>query len=159
MVDHDDSKSLSRERYGRFAQGYVESPTHAEGTDLDRLIAVVAPRADWVALDVKAPFADYARITSVTGSGRKARQSALEILRWGGPYELRTTVHPSQWTADALWALARELSDLGVSSYAVQRFRPQGCADARLRETAEPDFPPRDLCRRISSLVSSFELR
>ncbi len=112
-----------------------------------------------MALDVKAPFADYERITSVPGSGRQARQSVLEILRWGGAHEMRTTVHPAQWTADNLWALARELSELGVSHYAVQRFRPQGCADARLRETAEPDFPPRDLCRRIDALFPSFTLR
>ncbi len=124
-----------------------------------RRLARILPLLDRVALDVKAPFADYERITSVAGSGRKARQSALEILRWGGAHEVRTTVHPSQWTADGLWALARELSELGVRRYAVQRFRPQGCADARLRETAEPDFPSRDLCQRIGALFPSFTLR
>ena len=124
-----------------------------------RRLARILPLLDWVALDVKAAFADYARITGVAGSGQPARQSVLEILRWGGAHEVRTTVHPSQWTADTLWALACELSDLGVSHYAVQRFRPQGCADARLRETAEPDFPPQDLCRRIATLFPSFTLR
>ncbi len=124
-----------------------------------RRLARVLPLLDWVALDVKAPFDDYARITAVPGSGRRARQSVLEILRWGGAYEVRTTVHPSQWTADGLWALARELSELGVRRYAVQRFRPQGCADAGLREAAEPDFPPEDLCRRIGALFPSFTLR
>ncbi len=131
---------------------------HTAGPDPRRL-ARILPMLDWVALDVKAPFADYARITSVAGSGRRARQSALEILRWGGAHEMRTTVHPSQWTADALWSLACELSDLGVRHYAVQRFRPRGCADARLRQTVEPDFPPPDLCRRIEALFPSFTLR
>lgn len=69
MADHDNSKSLSRERYGRFAQGYVESPTHARGTDLDRLIEVVAPRADWVALDV------------ATGGGHTALKLAAHVAR------------------------------------------------------------------------------
>ena len=124
-----------------------------------RRLARILPLLDWVALDVKAAFADYARITSVAGSGQPVRQSVLEILRWGGAHEVRTTVHPSQWTADALWTLARELSDLGVRHYAVQRFRPEGCADPRLRATAEPDFPPPDLCRRIGALFSSFTLR
>ncbi len=124
-----------------------------------RRLARILPLLDRVALDVKAPFADYARITSVAGSGRQARQSVLEILRWGGAHEVRTTVHPSQWTADNLWTLAVELSELGVRHYAVQRFRPQGCADARLRETAEPGFPPRELCRRIGALFPSFTLR
>ncbi len=37
-----------------------------------RRLARILPLLDWVALDVKAPFADYARITSVAGSGRRA---------------------------------------------------------------------------------------
>ncbi len=131
---------------------------HTAGPDPRRL-ARILPLLDWVALDVKAPFADYARITSVADSGRRARQSALEILRWGGAYEMRTTVHPSQWTADALWSLASELSKLGVRHYALQRFRPQGCADPRLRAAAGSDFPPRDLCERIGALFPSFTLR
>ncbi len=69
MAEHEDSKSLSRERYGRFAQGYVESPTHARGADLDRLIEVVAPRADWVALDV------------ATGGGHAALKLAPHVAR------------------------------------------------------------------------------
>lgn len=131
---------------------------HTAGPDPRRL-ARILPLLDWVALDVKAPFADYARITRVAGSGRRARRSALEVLRWGGAYEMRTTVHPSQWTADALWTLARELSELGVRHYALQRFRPQGCADPRLRGDADPDFPPRDLCERIETLFPTFTLR
>ncbi len=131
---------------------------HTAGPDPRRL-ARILPLLDWVALDVKAPFADYERITSVAGSGLKARQSALEVLRWGGAYEMRTTVHPSQWTVDALWSLARELSELGVSHYALQRFRPQGCADPGLRAATVPDFPPRDLCDRIGELFPSFTLR
>ncbi len=65
----DDSKSLSRERYERFAQGYVDSPTHAGGADLDRLIEAVAPRADWVALDV------------ATGGGHAALKLAAHVAR------------------------------------------------------------------------------
>ncbi len=69
MSDRDDSKSLSRERYGRFAQGYVDSPSHAQGADLDRLIEAVAPRADWVALDV------------ATGGGHAALKLAPHVAR------------------------------------------------------------------------------
>jgi ubiquinone/menaquinone biosynthesis C-methylase UbiE len=69
MADQDDAKSLSRERYGRLAQGYVESATHAKGADLDRLIEAVAPRADWVALDV------------ATGGGHTALKLAPHVAR------------------------------------------------------------------------------
>lgn len=52
MSDLDDLKMLSRERYGRFAQSYVESPSHARGKDLERLVEAVSPRDDWQVLDV-----------------------------------------------------------------------------------------------------------
>ncbi len=69
MADHEDSKALSRERYGRSARGYVESATHAQGADLDRLIEIVAPRADWLALDV------------ATGGGHAALKLAPHLAR------------------------------------------------------------------------------
>lgn len=47
-----DSKQLSKERYTRFAQGYVTSLTHAKGADLDMLIDFTNPQPDWQALDV-----------------------------------------------------------------------------------------------------------
>jgi ubiquinone/menaquinone biosynthesis C-methylase UbiE len=47
-----DSKSLSKDRYNKYAQGYVESKTHAKGAELDRLIEIAQPQSDWIALDV-----------------------------------------------------------------------------------------------------------
>ena len=47
-----DSKTLSEERYSRFAEGYVQSQTHAHGSDLDRLIAIAQPQRHWRALDI-----------------------------------------------------------------------------------------------------------
>jgi len=52
MSDQKDSKSLSEERYTQYAEGYITSKTHAKGSDLDRLIAIADPQADWVALDI-----------------------------------------------------------------------------------------------------------
>jgi SAM-dependent methyltransferase len=46
------SKELSRERYGRFAQAYVDSPTHSKGAELAHLVALAAPQPDWRVLDV-----------------------------------------------------------------------------------------------------------
>lgn len=48
----DDAKSLSQARFGQRAQGYVASAVHASGADLDRLLALAAPRPEWVALDI-----------------------------------------------------------------------------------------------------------
>lgn len=47
-----DSKSMSRERFGQYAAGYVTNQTHAKGSELDRLIDIAQPRPDWVVLDV-----------------------------------------------------------------------------------------------------------
>lgn len=48
----DDIKAQSRERFSQYAQGYVSSPTHAKGDDLDRLAELAAPQADWLACDI-----------------------------------------------------------------------------------------------------------
>lgn len=47
-----DSKSLSQERFGRHAAGYVTSKTHAKGAELDRLIDIAQPQSNWVVLDI-----------------------------------------------------------------------------------------------------------
>ena len=47
-----DSKSMSRERFGQYAAGYVTNQTHAKGSELDRLIEIAQPQPAWVALDV-----------------------------------------------------------------------------------------------------------
>ena len=44
---------------------------HTAGMYPQRLAAIL-PLMDWVGMDVKAPFADYARITGTPGSGERA---------------------------------------------------------------------------------------
>ncbi|MDZ4767350.1 MAG: methyltransferase domain-containing protein [Chloroflexota bacterium] len=48
----DDVKNHVNERFSQYAANYVNSDTHAKGHDLDRLLEVVAPQTDWLALDV-----------------------------------------------------------------------------------------------------------
>ncbi|MBA3874578.1 MAG: methyltransferase domain-containing protein, partial [Anaerolineae bacterium] len=45
-------KAQAQERFGKFAQGYVESKGHASGDDLDRLVELAQPQSDWLVLDV-----------------------------------------------------------------------------------------------------------
>lgn len=52
MTDRNDLKSLSQERYSKFADGYVTSKAHAKGDELGRLIEIAEPGPDWVVLDV-----------------------------------------------------------------------------------------------------------
>ena len=52
MTTKENLKSLSQQRFSRFAQGYVTSKVHAKGEELDRLVEIVQPRPDWLMLDV-----------------------------------------------------------------------------------------------------------
>lgn len=51
-MDSKDAKSQVHARFSQYAHNYVSSPTHASGADLDRLLEVAQPQADWLALDV-----------------------------------------------------------------------------------------------------------
>ncbi len=96
------------------------------------------PSLDWVGLDVKAPFADYARITGVQQSGERALASLRHLLGSGVEYEVRTTWHPALLSLEDLCRLKEELGSLGVTHYVVQRFRSQG---ARPLLPAVKEFP------------------
>jgi len=97
-----------------------------------RRLAEVLPLVDWVGLDAKAPFADYARITGVDGSGERALSSLEVVLASGVAHEIRTTVHPALLADADVVDLAQDLSARGVKRYVIQAFRSQGCTDSAL---------------------------
>ncbi|PYF03618.1 pyruvate formate lyase activating enzyme [Rhodopseudomonas faecalis] len=108
---------------------------HSAGPYPERL-AKLLPQLDWIGFDVKAPFAEYDRITGVPGSGERARHSLDHVLASGVAYQLRTTVHPKLLDDDAVQRLRTELSALGVTDHHIQEFRAIGCADPRLNPSA-----------------------
>lgn len=55
-----------------------------------RRLAEVLPLVDWVAMDVKAPFGEHARVTGVRGSAGRARASRELILASGVAAEFHT---------------------------------------------------------------------
>ncbi|HEX6304298.1 MAG TPA: class I SAM-dependent methyltransferase [Anaerolineales bacterium] len=64
-----DSKSLSQQRYSQYGHGYVTSKTHAKGAELERLLEIAQPQADWTMLDV------------ATGGGHTALKFAPHVAR------------------------------------------------------------------------------
>lgn len=46
------SKSLVQQQFGTYAAAYATSAVHAKGASLARVVELVAPKADWHALDV-----------------------------------------------------------------------------------------------------------
>ena len=111
-------------------------------------------------MDIKASFADYAATTGVAQSGTPALESARLILGSGVAYEFRTTVHPKLLPAAHLPVLARSLAQLGVRHYALQEFRPQGCASHELNASVTAPFcNDALLSRTIAPLFDSFCVR
>ena len=105
---------------------------HTAGIHPQRL-ALVLPLVDWVGMDVKAEFHNYASLTGAPGSGERARLSMELILASSVAHEFRTTVHPDLLRGEALERLAHALASRGVRHYAVQEFRSADCEGAELR--------------------------
>lgn len=114
---------------------------HTGGPNPARL-AEVLPLVDWVGFDVKAPFAEYERITGVSASGERALASLRAIVVSGVDVEVRTTAHPDLLGADDLERMSVELTEEGVTRWAVQAYRPDGAREG-LREARflEADVP------------------
>jgi ubiquinone/menaquinone biosynthesis C-methylase UbiE len=89
-----DPKSLSQQRYSQFAQGYVSSSSHAKGADLDRLLELARPQADWVVLDV------------ATGGGHTALKFAPHVAK----------VFATDLTPRMLEAAAKHIGSKGISN-------------------------------------------
>ncbi|WP_028456529.1 anaerobic ribonucleoside-triphosphate reductase activating protein [Chitinilyticum litopenaei] len=118
------------------------------------------PMLDWVGFDVKALFADYAKVTGVAGSGAAARQSLSLLLDSGVAFECRTTIHAGLLSDADLLALSTELAALGVQDYALQHFRPHGCHDAALcSQPHSADYPLPSTVQQVESRFRTFALR
>jgi anaerobic ribonucleoside-triphosphate reductase activating protein len=130
---------------------------HTAGPHPGRLEGLL-PHVDWVGLDVKAPFARYDSVTRGARSGLKVLDSVCAVVESGVGYEVRTTVHPRLVSPGSLIELARSLARLGVKHYALQEFRPLGCADQALRESYS-DYLDEGLCREIGEFFQAFQFR
>jgi pyruvate formate lyase activating enzyme len=117
-----------------------------------RRLAAVLPLVDWVGLDAKAPFTDYERITGIKGSGVPALSSLGHVLASGVDHEIRTTVHPALLADAEVMDLARDLAARGVTRHVIQAFRSQGCADTRLIQSTQRDYPLTRLVDEVAGL-------
>lgn len=88
--------------------------------------AAVLPLCDWVGFDVKAPFAEYRRVTGAASSGDKARESLRLLLASGVAHQVRTTVDPALLDEAAVKRIGAELAALGVATHTLQEFRLAG---------------------------------
>jgi len=131
---------------------------HTGGMIPEKLAAVL-PLVNWVGMDVKAPFADYARITGAVGSGDRVQASLREILASGVVHEIRTTVHPALLTDAQVSNLAHDLAARGVKHYVIQAFRSQGCRDEVLCQNAARARPLQDVGVQLAGLFEDCAVR
>ena len=130
---------------------------HTAGIYPRRLKALL-PLTDWVAMDIKAPFEEYAVTTGARASGNAAFESMQLILASGIDHEFRTTVHPALLTPKSLTTLAHALAKSGVRNYVLQEFRARGCATAELQND-DRSYLVDSFCQPLEPLFSSFSVR
>ncbi|MDP2257169.1 MAG: anaerobic ribonucleoside-triphosphate reductase activating protein [Polaromonas sp.] len=112
------------------AMGF-ETALHTGGMYPERLAALL-PQLDWIGLDIKGPLHCHDGITATPGSGPRVRQSLRYLLASGVAHECRTTWHPGLFSVNELLALADELSEIGVTHWALQQCRTPGGAPCAL---------------------------
>lgn len=129
---------------------------HTAGANPQRLRQLLSKSGlDWIGLDVKATFANYAQVTRIKGSGEKLQESLALVLASGIDYEVRTTVDPNIFTKNSLLELAETLAELGVTHYALQECR---TVDGYEMAGSELLFDS-TLMAKISALFAHFSLR
>lgn len=121
---------------------------HTGGAYPERLKAL-HPSLDWVGFDFKTDPREYESITTVPGSGERAWSSAQALASSGVACEFRMTFHPQLLAEETVVLAAQRAASLGVKHFALQAFRPDGCANAALGGAA---VLPDELLARIAPL-------
>lgn len=129
------------------------------GGPYPRRLEKLLPLIDWVGMDVKAALNGYERITNTPGSGIKALDSARLILDAGLAYEFRTTVHPTLISREELLELASGLARMGARHYALQEFRPTGCANPDLIKSGQSGYLDEEFCNAVGAMFETFAVR
>ena len=140
--------------------GY-EVAIHTNGAYPERLERLLAEaKISWVAMDIKAPFNEYAKVCGAEADGGKARESADSIVRSGVPYEFRTTIHPAILSVADVLVIARYLNHLKAEHFTLQRCQMENVLDPSLRDEGG-DFEPylRELQREFARVFPREEFR
>ena len=92
---------------------------------------------DYIAMDIKAPWEKYNKITQVNCDIETLKKSVETIMNSGVDYEFRTTMSPDLFVDD-IRAIAQNIK--GAKKYAIQQYR-QKCFDKQLSQPPhEPDY-------------------
>lgn len=135
---------------------------HTNGAFPDRL-KLALPWVDWVAIDAKTNFWDYADITGNKESGSRVKESLQLVVESGLSHEVRTTVFPSLHSSDLLLNLGQKLATMGVRHYAIQVGRLQGMAadsySANVKHQSQAFHLESGVLQKLSPLFETFNYR
>lgn len=113
---------------------------HTAGSYPQRLRQLL-PLVDWVGLDFKALPADYAALTGVPGSGKKATDSLRLLVESGVEHEVRVTVHQDLLPPAKLRRLSQLLQSHNAARVILQHCRDERMLDAALGDNPEGKLP------------------
>ncbi|MFZ2959983.1 MAG: anaerobic ribonucleoside-triphosphate reductase activating protein [Candidatus Ozemobacteraceae bacterium] len=135
-----------------------EVALHTNGCFPEKLEALLtSDLLSYVAMDVKAPFSGYSRITP-TGEGKSARESAKMLIHGHLPHEFRTTVHPDLLDDEAVLELAEDLAGMGAKRFVLQPFHSGKTLLPGLSTPIGP-FLRRSTIGRLEHVFSQFSVR
>lgn len=131
---------------------------HTSGVNAARLREVL-PLLDWVGFDVKTLFEAYEE--RIPKSNAEMVKECLDILIQSNiPFEARTTLDPRVISKNELRTLARLLADKGVTTYALQEYRPHPSEKNPPSATEITSFfTDKELLAELNGLFSKFIIR
>ena len=95
---------------------------HTSGVYPEKLREMAA-YIDWVGLDIKAPWSRYDSACGRKNMAQKVQESLQFLLENKIAFEARTTCDPDCLTPEDILAIAKELKEDGVKTYALQHYR------------------------------------
>lgn len=141
------------------AMGYKVG-LHTSGA-APRRMREVLHLADWVGMDVKADPTDtaaYDKIAGIKGACAAFHESFEALQCSGRSFEMRTTVHPSWLTEEALEKLAQWLEEKKVSTWAIQIFHATPETDPDIDPVVNA-WPSEEFLARQKSRFENFIVR
>ena len=131
---------------------------HTAGCYPERLRQVL-PLLDWVGLDIKTSWQNYADLVGVSSAAKSAAAALELVLQSGVAYEIRTTVHPDWLPAPELLTLGRGLKEVGVNNFAVQLYRSEGCSAQLMSPTDLTAYSGVACEHQLGCMFAQFQLR
>ena len=131
---------------------------HTAGCYPERLRQVL-PLLDWVGLDIKTSWHNYADLVGVQSAANSAAAALDLVLQAGVAYEIRTTVHPDWLPARELLTLGQVLQRAGVKTFVVQLYRSEGCLQPSPAKYDPGHYSASDCGDRLMVMFEHFQFR